>query len=59
MVAKTQSWIEFKKLSLINPAMKISKVPEKIVAATDKWCVSYAFAVRKSVGNEFSSNLET
>ena len=37
----------------------MNKVPGKIAAAAYKQCASYASAVRKSVRNEFYSNLET
>ena len=44
-------------LNLIKVPMK-PKVPRKIAAAASKGCASYASEVRKSVGNDFSSNLE-
>ena len=44
-------------LNLIKVPMK-PKVPRKISAAASKGCASYASEVRKSVGNDFSSNLE-
>ena len=44
-------------LNLIKVPMK-PKGPRKIAAAASKGCASYASEVRKSVGNDFSSNLE-